>query len=109
MVLLRMLAFLPDAAQSRTVAVATPKREKVPDTVTPKPDKRDTGSGQDASGDWESMIATMNLKGMVRQLAENCSLTKRDASHVQLSLDPAHIQLRNDNLEQRLQQALSSE
>ena len=44
---------------------------------------------------------------MLRQLAENCSLVRREGQQVQLALDPAHGHLQSAKLEQRLQQALS--
>lgn len=108
MVLLRMLAFLPGTAGLRATVETNSEQRKQPAAVPESPSEKPQAKPvQSANSDWESIIETMNLKGMVRQLAENCSLAKRGKGHVQLSLDPAHSQLHNDKLERRLEQALT--
>ena len=44
---------------------------------------------------------------MVRQLALNCVLQRREGDTVHLAMDPSHLHLRARNVEERLQQALS--
>jgi DNA polymerase III subunit gamma/tau len=59
-------------------------------------------------GDWQRMVAQMNLQGMVRALAVHCALTGRQANKVQLSLDREGEHFRTAALEEKLTQALST-
>jgi DNA polymerase III subunit gamma/tau len=59
------------------------------------------------AGDWPALIDAMQLRGMVRQLAENCTLAEQSAELVQLQLDPAHAHLNSPALEKKLAEALS--
>jgi DNA polymerase-3 subunit gamma/tau len=47
------------------------------------------------------------LQGVVRALANNCALMRREANVLHLALAPAHASLRNARVEERLQEALS--
>jgi DNA polymerase-3 subunit gamma/tau len=116
MILLRMLAFRPVPAAAGVATPPVPQHAKaapVQPTAEAVATDRSAASkagdsaavGTDAS--WEAMIQAMELKGMLRQLAENCSLVRREGQQVRLALDPAHGHLQSAQLEQRLQQALS--
>ena len=54
------------------------------------------------------MVAAMNLQGMVRQLASNCTLIGKQGNRVQLLLDSAGEHFRTSTLEEKLTQALST-
>ena len=123
MALLRMLAFRPVAAagQARTPPVAqAPKtarparaeRAAPPAAAKPAPASvpppaaasRETASDEQ----WPQLIAQLPLQGVVRALANNCALIRREGKVLHLALAPAHASLRNPKLEERLQEALSA-
>jgi DNA polymerase III subunit gamma/tau len=62
-----------------------------------------------ASGDhdWHSMVAQMNLQGMVRQLAAHCLLLGREGNKVRLALDKDGESFRTAMMEDKLAQALT--
>ncbi len=57
--------------------------------------------------EWATVVEALKLDGMARQLAANCTLSKRDGQTFFLALAPTHVSLRNKKLEDRLQQALT--
>ncbi len=59
------------------------------------------------SNEWATVVEALKLDGMARQLAANCTLSKRDGQTFFLALAPTHVSLRNKKLEDRLQQALT--
>lgn len=59
------------------------------------------------SNEWATVVEALKLDGMARQLAANCTLSKRDGQTFFLALAPTHVSLRNKKLEDRLQQALA--
>ncbi|HEY9198578.1 MAG TPA: DNA polymerase III subunit gamma/tau C-terminal domain-containing protein, partial [Gammaproteobacteria bacterium] len=59
--------------------------------------------------DWPALIEAMQLRGMVRQLAENCTMAARNAELVHLRLDPAHAHLHSPALEKKLAEALNAQ
>jgi DNA polymerase III subunit gamma/tau len=63
-------------------------------------------SGSD--GDWNAMVAQMNLGGITRQLAANCAFLGRQGNKVRLSLDPEGAHYRTNMMEDKLRQALST-
>jgi DNA polymerase-3 subunit gamma/tau len=130
MVLLRMLAFgvaegaraspvsappgerpavasrAPAAAGSRTAsaapaAPAATAASAAPASAAPAP----AAAGE---GTWPQIVAAMNLGGMVRQLASNCTLLGKQGNRVQLLLDADGEHLRTSTLEDKLTQALSA-
>lgn len=77
--------------------VAEPRPETSP--VTPQPDAA-------ASSEWREIVEALGLGGLVKQLAINCSLEKRDGNKVSLQIASGHGNLINAKAKQRLQQAL---
>jgi DNA polymerase-3 subunit gamma/tau len=57
---------------------------------------------------WHEIVAQLDLKGMVQQLAVNSVMTGRDGSLIKLQLSPQHTTLRSAAMEQRLQDALQN-
>jgi DNA polymerase-3 subunit gamma/tau len=61
-----------------------------------------------AASDWSTMVAQMNLQGMVKELAAHVSLTGKQGNKVQLVLDADGEHFRRPQLEEKLAQALSA-
>jgi DNA polymerase-3 subunit gamma/tau len=130
MTLLRMLAFRPDDSGTQTAGAGAPPRvvtaapastgarpaaavkaaatsRAVATVPAAEPAPAVPARAQPAGGDWPGLIEAMNLRGMVRQLAENCILAERSGELVHLRLDPAHAHLHSAALEKKLAEALS--
>ncbi|MBZ0072708.1 MAG: DNA polymerase III subunit gamma/tau, partial [Gammaproteobacteria bacterium] len=60
------------------------------------------------AGDWPALIDALQLRGMVRQLAENCTLAEQSEGRIRLHLDPIHTQLLSPALERKLAEALTT-
>jgi DNA polymerase-3 subunit gamma/tau len=109
MVLLRMLAFKPatasDAPKSsaRARQPASKPAEDAPATPAPtgSPTKGAGGSG------WAELVETLNVKGMVRELAAHCGVDRHDGDTLRLTLDAGHQQLLTERSKGQLQQALA--
>jgi DNA polymerase-3 subunit gamma/tau len=132
MVLLRMLAFRPDSATAQPVSSGAPARaaasarpaaavKSVPPpsakpAVAAAANERATTPiaavaprATPPSGDWPALIDALQLRGMVRQLAENCTLAEQTEALVHLRLDPAHGHLHSPALEKKLSEALNAQ
>ena len=136
MVLLRMLAFRPDSGDAQPASGA-PARPSVAARTAPsaRPPAAVRAAVQTVakpvaavpvaraatpvaavaprimppSGDWPALIDALQLRGMVRQLAENCTLAEQAESLVHLRLDPAHAHLNSPALEKKLAEALNAQ
>ncbi|MGH8225540.1 MAG: DNA polymerase III subunit gamma/tau [Gammaproteobacteria bacterium] len=120
MVLLRMLAFRPEPVPTNTGdrAGGHGKLHAVPAAGKPaKADKPAKNTGTEtpaatATGgteDWESILARLDLDGMTREFAQQCSLVARDEHHVKLALDARHRHLLTPRLEKALEKAIKKE
>ena len=134
MILLRMLAFRPDASgQQRQVtnAAPPPARASTPQPIPAAAPSAypTTGSGfasqrpesvaapavvsepsppATAAGSWHEIVAQLGLRGMAQQLAANSEMMSRDGGVIRLALSAQHASLRRKALEQQLQQALQN-
>jgi DNA polymerase-3 subunit gamma/tau len=116
MVLLRMLAFevgVPEQRQepSRPTSAATklssvPSSKQVAPTPAPAAPKASVVAPEEG-GEWSTMVARMNLQGMVRQLAAHCAFGGKQGSKVSLKLDAEGEHFLTKALEEKLTQALS--
>ena len=113
MVLLRMLAFRPAASgQIEAPARRVPETAGKPaaghsgkaDTATPPPAAQPVAIS--TSDDWPALIEAMRLKGVLRELAMNCSVQSRQEGRWQLVLDSSHRQLFSKERLQRLEKSL---
>jgi len=52
------------------------------------------------------IVESLSLEGLLKQLAMNCILEKRDERSVRLHLDQAHAHLATEAMKKRLQQSL---
>ena len=115
MILLRMLAFRPVNAQTTDVGTRSPAPVVAPEQATatapqaaPSQAAPPPMPAAAADDDWRTLVESMQLKGVVRELAMNCAIGQRDAGHWALVLDASHRQLLNKTRLQRLQDALSA-
>ena len=63
---------------------------------------------QPAPADWTSIVRSLNLQGLTRELAANCELLSIDSAEVRLRLAPEHRQLTAGSGTKRFEQALST-
>jgi len=121
MTLLRMLAFRPASAQQEpqsTRATPAPVRKAPPPAVAerevsasaapavaPAPDAEPGAAA--AGDDWRSLVESLQLKGVLRELAMNCAVRQKEGDHWMLVLDTAHQQLLSKQRQQRLEKSLS--
>jgi len=109
MILLRMLAFRPVEADSLIEQPRTEVKRKKAKTGTapePQPVREAAVETQAGTKPWSEILESLEVKGMVRELASNCILVNRSDSAIELSLDPSHKHLKRKNLEQQLEEAL---
>ncbi len=108
MVLLRMLAFRP-------VSVEQPLRpDPVQTRKAPSPEQKTAarlpaqaqGPAAASGKDWCGLVESMQLKGVLRELAMNCALKSNDRNSWKLVLDTSHQQLLNKARQQRLEKSL---
>jgi len=60
----------------------------------------------DVSDDWRDVVNALGLGGLVKQLAINCTMGRRDGCKIVLHITSGHSNLINAKAKQRLQQAL---
>ena len=122
MVMLRMLAFQPDAAQRNPARPVAERKAREAAAAT----GQDTapaaaGTGQPAAaqaatpaparlqpeaGGWSDIVGQLELKAVARELANNCALQEVTESAVRLSLDPSHSHLKNGVRVKQIEEAL---
>ncbi len=119
MTLLRMLAFRPAAADDSTPPRSAPKSG--PKTATrskqfeAKAESKTAATEQPAAEassawddpDWSTLHTEIGLSGLVKILASNCALLKRQGSTVFLSLDPRSESYLTGERKKKIAQALS--
>jgi DNA polymerase-3 subunit gamma/tau len=123
MILLRMLAFTlktgaesPAPPQTKFTKTTLPtkhntqittssesikKTEPVPEKPLEKPE-----SSAIEVNDWQDMIDAMKLRGLTRELANNCTFDKIENKYCHLILEPSHQHLLGGKSEEKLQKAL---
>lgn len=78
-------------------------------SVPGRDSSRETEQGRSTPGemgDWARMIAAMNLRGPVTQLASHCVLSGRDGNTIRLLLDANGELFRTAAMEEKLTQAM---
>jgi len=109
MILLHMPAFRPASAEQpmASASAPAPQVQSVPPAARAKPVARPAqpAARPPAVGDdWRALIETMQLRGVLRELAMNCAIGEQDGDRWSLVLDPGHQQLLNKERQQRLEQ-----
>lgn len=101
MTMLRMLAFRPVQAGQRLPV------EGEPVSAQPKPPVTQRAVGAATPATWEATVATLNVSGMVKELALNSVLAGMSADRVELILPKRQRTLLSDNSRNGLEEALS--
>lgn len=65
-----------------------------------------TGKGAEPLPDWSALAAGLELGGIARELAHNCTVASREGNVLRLALDPAHSQMHTPAAAQRLQKSV---
>jgi DNA polymerase III subunit gamma/tau len=121
MVLLRMVAFRPQASAGESRAAGpAPSSRGAPSgpaaaSVAPVSGPRLAASlpatapavPSPGAQDWAAIISTLELTGAARQLAAHCVLVGREGAVVRLALDPRSKFMRTSSVEEKLAQALT--
>ena len=123
MALLRMLAFKPNLdsraaaakpqSQITTPAVAPARHAQSQAPVVAQQPVQSAAQAAPTpaqavqfDGNWAGLVEAMNLRGMVKQLAVNCTLKEKSANEVRLTLTQENQQLLNPALQSKLEEAL---
>jgi len=133
MALLRMLAFkpTPEGRANHQPATATPACAPVsaapvsasaaPTQAAVSPAAVQTASVESSTaapasstpstplkfdGNWAGLVEAIGLRGMVKQLAVNCTLQEKSANEVKLMLNKENEQLLNPMMHKKLEEAL---
>ncbi len=117
MVMLRMLTFKPDdgaiPAQGHNVVNIANDNKVIYQQVAVDVDNagiKETvikqKSEQLIDNNWSKIVVAMKIRGMTRELANNCVLESMDDKVCTLILDPGHKQLISPRSEEKLQQAI---
>jgi DNA polymerase-3 subunit gamma/tau len=111
MVLLRMLAFRPVSAEEQPRA-QRPHQSR----AAPQPDHQVKKAAEapvqarsrppTPAKDWRGLVESMQLKGVLRELAMNCALKSHDGDSWKLVLDTSHQQLLSKARQRRLESSL---
>ena len=104
MVLLRMLAFRPLSVGPPVQTGNMPPDQQM---KAPAPVQTKSPSAAAPAGDWRSLVGSMQLKGVLRELAMNCALKSKEPNSWKLVLDTSHQQLLSETRRQRLEKSLS--
>ncbi|MFV2005308.1 MAG: DNA polymerase III subunit gamma/tau C-terminal domain-containing protein, partial [Gammaproteobacteria bacterium] len=102
----------PAARSPVQEAVAIPPaQEPVPATTSQSAIGRTTTAQTSVAGnggvsEWREIVNALGLGGLVKQLAVNCTIKRRDGNNVILQIASGHSNLINPKAKQRLQQAL---
>ncbi|MGB5306428.1 MAG: DNA polymerase III subunit gamma/tau [Gammaproteobacteria bacterium] len=113
MIMLRMLAFRPAAAEHQAIQPAAPAASPAAETTRRK---QQPGTGQAAptaapaapaaADSWSGIIDALPIRGLAREMACNCAFNGMDDGVVKLSLDSAHTHLLNKTRVDQLEKAL---
>ncbi len=122
-----MSAPVPSQVQpSATPAAAPPTTAPVQNTAVTQPAVQDVAAQSSVpaaapvavsnepqvavqfDGNWAGLVDSLNLRGMVKQLAVNCTLQEKSASEMKLTLSKQNEQLLNPAMQKKLEEALCS-
>ncbi|MCZ6710457.1 MAG: DNA polymerase III subunit gamma/tau [Gammaproteobacteria bacterium] len=110
MTLLRMLAFTPDAPMGSTGSQAPPPAS-LPEPLSQPPESAAQPSGSEtglADGTpWHEIVASLELTGVARMIAEHTVVRADRGDTLELVLDNAHDTLLNDAQRSAIERALA--
>ncbi len=121
MVALRLLAFQPHREGGQEAPGAAPPPATRARSTPPVPADRVAESRPEAHAatavphaapaadvSWEDTVTVLGLKGMGRELAQNCVLVERSGTLIRLALDRSKAHLLTDRLRATLEKALAA-
>ncbi len=119
MVMLRMLTFRPVSDYSAKIKVdpiaEKPEIQNIKQQELPSKKSRVVSKDKEeplmqalSDNNWAEVVVAMNLKGMTRELANNCILEKIDDSTCNLVLEQSHAHLISSRTKENLQKGLHS-
>jgi len=97
------LAAASGASPSRTQAPVADQQQEVASSPAPA---QPASPPVKLDGNWAGLVEAMNLRGMVKQLAVNCTLKEKSSSEVKLTLNRDNEQLLNPALQKKLEEAM---
>jgi len=101
MILLRMLTFCPASLAKQPQA--KPTKTNMDSAIK---SRDDTTNKSTVINDWADFIAQLQLSGMTYALVSNCVLKNATENQIELALNKKHAALLNNNLQQRLHDAI---
>lgn len=102
MVLLRMLAFAPNSIGITSTA---PNNQGRTNKQTPaQPTK--ANNSQTQTNDWAKLLNELNLQGAAKALANHCTIKQQSENTLLLQLDQSQKPLLNNNIKNRIRQAI---
>jgi len=112
--MLRMLAFQPaGAVEIDVLSSAASRGARPPVAQKAKPQvaksvaaKAVKNAAPAVDADWSTIVSSLQLRGAVRQLADNCALAEFDGSEMKLAVNKLSEHLLTDQLQGRLVDAL---
>ena len=117
MTLLRMLAFVPATElaplPSRAGPAVAPAKGPAADNDQPQQAANSPARLASAAampeGDWHQLVASLNLGGMARMLADHCELVRREPGKMVFALDPVHKHLAEKAFQDKFVAALKDQ
>ncbi len=96
-------------AVAQTAPAAAPAQASAPATNAPAnnaPASDAPAAPLKFDGNWAGLVEALGLRGMVKQLAVNCTLQEKSANEVKLMLNKENEQLLNPMMHKKLEEAL---
>lgn len=91
-----------------TPAAATIQATPTPQVKQAAPAHTAAPRSQGTSNDWGTIVNELNLTGMVKLLASNCSLAEKKNNRLQLHIATEHASFLNERSKTRLNEALNT-
>ncbi|NOT11371.1 MAG: DNA polymerase III subunit gamma/tau [Methylococcaceae bacterium] len=107
MIMLRMLTFKPVRPPANQ-AVRPPSDQSDRKKPSPAMTEKIAARAQQSDVQWSDMIAAMDIKGLTKELANNCVLKNIDEKVCTLVLDPGLNHLITSRAQENLQRALQT-
>ena len=108
MTLLRMLSFRPADDSTKQAGSVNSDAPAAQNTTGATDTERTVPADQLTADGWPSVVESLTLRGLDKQLARNCALVANIHDEITFLLPLQHAQLRNSKAEMRLQQALQA-
>jgi DNA polymerase-3 subunit gamma/tau len=113
MTLLRMLAFTPESGDGAAASSAMQEKRSSTKPDFPPGTRRANAVTEGHAtlapqGEWHDIVASLNLGGMARMLADHCELLKRDRHELVFALDETHRHLAEQGFKDKFIAALKA-